>query len=400
MNVQRKVIYSCMEKNKLSDVATFTTGKLNSNAAIENGIYPFFTCSPETLKINTFAFDQEAILLAGNNAEGNFCIKYYNGKFNAYQRTYVISNKKNKTDLKYLFYALKLCLQQFKFISQGTATKFLTAKILNNFEITIPSLSVQSKISAFLSSLDNKIEINNRINENLAKQIQTLCNAWLNNYVPFGGICPDDWELTPLSSFARFIGGYSYKGNELQPSSIAMATIKNFDRKGGFKLDGYKEIVPSSKLKPEHHASLFDTLVAHTDLTQNAEVIGNAELVLSFSGYEDIIFSMDVVKVVPNNPSISKFLIAAMLQTQQFKEHCLGYVNGTTVLHLSKKALSEYSVMLPKDIRVLKPLDDAVSSMYQQMALNIDECVQLTKLRDTMLPLLMSGALDVSALDL
>ena len=85
-----------MEKNKLSDVATFTTGKLNSNAAIENGIYPFFTCSPETLKINTFAFDQEAILLAGNNAEGNFCIKYYNGKFNAYQRTYVISNKKTK----------------------------------------------------------------------------------------------------------------------------------------------------------------------------------------------------------------------------------------------------------------------------------------------------------------
>ena len=83
-----------------------------------------------------------------------------------------------------------------------------------------------------------------------------------------------------------------------------MATIKNFDRKGGFKLDGYKEIVPSSKLKSEHHVELFDTLVAHTDLTQNAEVIGNAEPVLSFSGYDDIIFSMDVVKVIPNSPSI------------------------------------------------------------------------------------------------
>ena len=179
-----------------------------------------------------------------------------------------------------------------------------------------------------------------------------------------------------------------------------MATIKNFDRKGGFKLDGYKEVVPSGKLKPEHHASLFDTLVAHTDLTQNAEVIGNAEPILSFSRYEDIIFSMDVVKVVPNNPAVSKFLIAAMLQTQQFKGHCLGYVNGTTVLHLSKKALPEYSLMLPRDFSVLSPLDEAVSSMYQQMALNIDECVQLTKLRDTLLPLLMSGVLDVSDLDL
>ena len=178
-----------------------------------------------------------------------------------------------------------------------------------------------------------------------------------------------------------------------------MATIKNFDRKGGFKLDGYKEIVPSSKLKPEHNAELYDTLVAHTDLTQNAEVIGNAEPILSFSGYENIIFSMDVVKVVPNNPAISKFLIAAILQTQRFKEHCLGYVNGTTVLHLSKKALPDYVLMLPKDISVLKPLDEALSSMYQQMALNIDENVHLTKVRDSLLPRLMSGELDVSDLD-
>ena len=231
-------------------------------------------------------------------------------------------------------------------------------------------------------------------------QIRTLCNAWLNDYAPFGGVCPNDWELTPLSSFAQFISGYSYKGAELQNSSIAMATIKNFDRRGGFKLDGYKEIVPSGKLKPEHHASLFDTLVANTDLTQNAEVIGNAEPILSFSGYQDIIFSMDVVKVLPNHPHVSKFLIAALLQTQQFKSHCLGYVNGTTVLHLSKKALPDYSLRMPKDLSVLQPLDEAISSMYQKMASNIDENVQLTMLRDTLLPKLMSGELDVSDLDL
>ena len=282
----------------------------------------------------------------------------------------------------------------------GTTVIGLRQPELLNCKIKYPDLDTQKKIASILRVIDKKVELNEKLNENLAEQIQTLCNAWLNDYIPFGGLCPDDWELTPLSSFARFISGYSYKGNELQPSSIAMATIKNFDRKGGFKLDGYKEIVPSSKLKPEHHASLFDTLVAHTDLTQNAEVIGNAEPVLSFSGYEDIIFSMDVVKVVPNNPAVSKFLIAAMLQTQQFKGHCLGYVNGTTVLHLSKKALPEYSLMLPRDFSVLSPLDEAVSSMYQQMALNIDECVQLTKLRDTLLPRLMSGELDVSDLAL
>lgn len=238
------------------------------------------------------------------------------------------------------------------------------------------------------------------INENLATLIRTVCNAWLNDYVPFNGECPDDWVLTPLSKFARFVSGYAYKGSELQESSIAMATIKNFDRKGGFKIDGYKEIIPSNKLKPEHHANLFETLVAHTDLTQNAEVIGNAEPILSFSGYDDIVFSMDVVKVIPKDTKVSKFLIAAILQTQQFKSHCLGYINGTTVLHLSKKALPEYSLMLPTDFSVLKPLDEVVTSMYKQMSLKLDENIHLSQLRDSILPKLMNGEIDISAVNI
>ena len=168
---------------------------------------------------------------------------------------------------------------------------------------------------------------------------------------------PSDWVETPLSDIAEFISGYSYKGTELTDSTIAMATIKNFDRKGGFKLDGYKEIIPSSKLKESQHAELFDTLVAHTDLTQNAEVIGNAEPVMSKSGYDDIVFSMDLVKVLPKKDGVSKYLITAILQDKKFKAHCLGYVNGTTVLHLSKKALPEYKLFLPSDFSTLKPLD-------------------------------------------
>ncbi len=305
---------------------------------------------------------------------------------------------KENMDLGYLYYLLSsLHLNERRI---GTSQPLLTQNILNNIEVEIPELAIQKRISSILELFDEKIKLNNKINNNLEQQIRTLCNAWLNEYVPFGGSCPNDWELTPLASFAKFISGYSYKGGELKESTTAMATIKNFDRKGGFKLDGYKEIIPSSKLKPEHHVELFDTLVAHTDLTQNAEVIGNAEPVLSFSGYNDIIFSMDIVKVIPDNPAISKFLIAAILQTQQFKSHCLGYVNGTTVLHLSKRALPEYSLRLPRDLKVLQPLDDAVSSMYQQIALNIDESVQLATLRDSLLTKLMSGELDVSNIDL
>ena len=163
---------------KLGEIAKFQTGKLNSNAAVENGKYPFFTCSPTTLAIDDYAFDKEAILLAGNNAEGNFSIKYFKGKFNAYQRTYIIEAKNDICDIKFLFYALKICLHQFKQMSQGTSTKFLTAVILNNFEITLPSLEDQRRIAGILGAIDDKIENNRRINANLESQAQALYKQW------------------------------------------------------------------------------------------------------------------------------------------------------------------------------------------------------------------------------
>lgn len=230
------------------------------------------------------------------------------------------------------------------------------------------------------------------INKNLEEQIHALTNDMLSNP-------SSDWAEVSLNTIATFISGYSYKGKELTNSNIAMATIKNFNRTGGFKLGGYKEIIPSDKLKVTQHANLFDLLVAHTDLTQNAEVIGNAEMIMSTSGYSDIVFSMDLVKVLPKE-RISKFLLAALLQDKRFKAHCLGYVNGTTVLHLSKKALPEYSLLLPSDSSELKELDQVITSMYLTIANNIKENTELTNLRDSLLPKLMSGEIDVSDIDL
>jgi len=272
--------------------------------------------------------------------------------------------------------------------------------VVKNIEICFPSISEQFKIASILKALDDKIALNNKINNNLLEQIKTICTAWLSEYKPFDGVMPSDWVETPLSDIAEFISGYSYKGTELTDSTIAMATIKSFDRKGGFKLDGYKEIIPSSKLKESQHAELFDTLVAHTDLTQNAEVIGNAEPVMSKSGYNDIVFSMDLVKVLPKKDGASKYLITAILQDKKFKAHCLGYVNGTTVLHLSKKALPEYKLFLPSDFSTLKPLDEVVTALYKQVSSNISENTYLEELRESLLPKLMSGELDVSDIEI
>ncbi|PKM79832.1 MAG: hypothetical protein CVU89_16580 [Firmicutes bacterium HGW-Firmicutes-14] len=118
-------------------VIDFKTGKLNSNASVTDGKYPFFTCSNETFKTNTYSFDTEAVLLAGNNASAIYPLKYFAGKFDVYQRTYVLTSKDKRLSNKQIFYSVKSELENFKGVSSGTATKFLTLTILNDLKIVI-----------------------------------------------------------------------------------------------------------------------------------------------------------------------------------------------------------------------------------------------------------------------
>ena len=271
----------------------------------------------------------------------------------------------------------------------GAVQAKLPIKNIENIEISLPPMAEQRRIAGILGAIDDKIENNRRINTNLELQAQALYKQW------FVDNRSDNWEEKPLSEIAEFVGGYSYKGNELvESSSTAMATIKNFGRKGGFKVDGFKDIVASSKLKAEQHAELFDILVAHTDLTQNADVIGNAEILLTFGGYTDVIFSMDLVKVLPKSNFPYKYLLAALLKNPYFKAHCLGYVNGTTVLHMSKKALPEYIVACPPNSEAEK-MDMAFKVYYHKMAEILQENENLATLRDTLLPKLMNGEIKV-----
>ena len=95
-------------------------------------------------------------------------------------------------------------------------------------------------------------------------------------------------------------------------------------------------------------------MVAHTDLTQNADVIGNAEMILSKGSHNRILFSMDLVKVEPKQNFPYRYFLIALLQDNAFKSHCLGYVNGTTVLHLSKKALPDFVFDIPTDRKLIE----------------------------------------------
>lgn len=142
------------DKAFLEDLVNIKTGKLDANAAVEGGKYQFFTCSREVFAIDEYAFDCEAILLAGNNAVGDFNVKHYKGKFNAYQRTYVITvNKKNRVLYRFLYFQMLKSLKKFKAQSVGAGTKFLKLGMIKDLEITLPSLAEQQRIVSTMDSI-------------------------------------------------------------------------------------------------------------------------------------------------------------------------------------------------------------------------------------------------------
>ncbi len=91
---------------------TITTGKLNANAMEEEGIYPFYTCNENPYKINSYAFDLEAIIISGNGSQVGH-LNYYKGRFNAYQRTYVVGDFEEKVIVMYLFHYLNYTLKSY-----------------------------------------------------------------------------------------------------------------------------------------------------------------------------------------------------------------------------------------------------------------------------------------------
>lgn len=168
------------EKAMLGDFVNIKTGKLDANAAVEGGEYPFFTCSRNIYTIDTYAFDCEAILLAGNNAVVDFNVKYYNGKFNAYQRTYVITvNEKKRILYRYLYFQMLKSLKKFKDKSVGTGTKFLKLGMIKGLEIELPSLGEQQRIVSTMDSLQEKTQRLARLYERKLAALDALKQSLL-----------------------------------------------------------------------------------------------------------------------------------------------------------------------------------------------------------------------------
>lgn len=291
---------------------------------------------------------------------------------------------------QYLYYLMKNSIKKIKMKSTGTVFESINRKELENIEILDFDKSQQKKISKILFDIDKKIELNIQTNDNLYEITNKLYEQL------FVIERQDDWKEYNLQELMDISNGYSYTGKELVDTSVVgMATIKNFERTGGFKEEGFKDIEPI-KAKDVHYADKFDILVACTDLTQNADIIGNAIMILNSSRYEKVVISMDLVKILPKK---NKYLVFSILNSKEFKNFALGYKTGTTVLHLNKNCFKDFNIRLP-DLDKVENFEKMVETNYKKISYNLEENDTLIQLKDTLLPKLMNGEIDLDKIEI
>lgn len=157
---------------RLGDICKITTGKLDANAQVENGQYPFFTCAERPFNIDNYAFDTEALLISGNGANLGY-INYYKGKFNAYQRTYVLDYF--SVNIQYVKWALKVLLPQRIAIEKSSSnTPYIVLSTLADLKIPIPNNSKQNHIADLMMSFERKLSTQLALSDLYNKQKQYL----------------------------------------------------------------------------------------------------------------------------------------------------------------------------------------------------------------------------------
>jgi len=196
------------EVSKLGAILNIQTGKKNAQDSIENGEYPFFTRSVDTQKINTYSHDTEALFIAG---EGNFAVKYYKGKFDIHQRTYMLTSiKDNSVNLKFLQNSIQPRIFRLIATSVGSTVQSLRKPIIENLKIPLPPLKEQKKIADILSTVDEKIAFV----DNSIKETETLKKGLMQKLLSEGightefkdselGMIPKEWEVVKFKDITK-----------------------------------------------------------------------------------------------------------------------------------------------------------------------------------------------------
>ena len=186
-------------KARLGDLTKIKTGKLDANASSPDGEYPFFTCSRESLRIKTYSYDCECVLVAGN---GDLNVKYYNGKFDAYQRTYIIEdNGSGRLYMPYLYYFMELYVEELRKLSIGGVIKYIKLGNLTEAMIELPSVDKQKETVEILEKAKTIIDHTN-------EELLTLDSLIKARFVEMFGdpkLNPHGYPVHQLSDHIQFL---------------------------------------------------------------------------------------------------------------------------------------------------------------------------------------------------
>lgn len=278
--------------------------------------------------------------------------------------------------------------------SEGTRMPRAKWEYVSRYEFPVPTLREQQKISRILGSLDEKIELNRRMNETLEAMAQTLFKSWFVDFNPVRakmegrwrpgeslpglpahlydlfpdrlvpsalGEIPKKWQPTTLGDHLSIIRGRSYRRSELMASTTALVTLKSFARGGGYKPDGLKPYV--GNYRPDQILDPKDIILACTDVTQTAEVVGRPARVQRSDTYKTLVASLDAMILRPKDHT-SKIYTYLLCRSDQFTSYAVSHTTGTTVLHLGHKTVSDFPFVRPHT-HTIKAFTSIVDNLFK-----------------------------------
>ncbi|MCG5463443.1 restriction endonuclease subunit S [Micromonospora sp. MED01] len=262
----------------------------------------------------------------------------------------------------------------------GATMPNLNTAILSGVPVVVPPANTQRVVGEVLGALEDKIAVNSRI---LATATELAVAHGQRLLSEAGGA-----EVS-LGDYAEITKGVSYRSADLGAGENFLVTLKCVGRDGSFQQVGLKPY--SGEHKGSQALESGDIVVAQTDLTQRAEVIGRPVRVVPLNPTGRLVASLDLVIVRPG-PALSREVLIALLDSQDFRDHALSYCNGTTVLHMGARALPDYRFKMPDGVTVA-----AATEFMSPLLLKGDSAARenrtLVQMRDTLLPGLLSGAI-------
>ncbi len=298
----------------------------------------------------------------------------------------VFRNREN-VDAKFLYYLLSA--DSFFDYSMATAkgTKMPRGdkNSLMEYEVKLPPLAEQCRIAEILSSLDDKIELNNAINRNLEEQAQAIFKNWFIDFAPFGGVMPGDWKETTLGNVCLKVTDGSHFSPQDDPTApYPMYSVKDMETYG-FNSNNCKHISAEDfeKMKAGDCVPRADDILVAKDGSYLKEIFicseEREEAILSSIA----IFRPDKKKILP------EILLFLLKQPSVRKDVADNFVSGSALPRIVLKDFKKYQFILPS-INAQQDLAKILNSIRKQIQNNVDENQRLTTLRDTLLPKLMS----------